>query len=124
MSQKRKRKTKFSGLLLHKKNRKFSCALYAHSQFLCSLPRFDLANRGVRQPVQPHIFYARLFVFNETLAQPHFAVVNYSDVVMSVFFSPVLTRSLYFCSYELLCHSVEFILYILTWSADSLYSVQ
>jgi len=25
----------------------FSCVLYAHPQFLCSLARFDLANRGV-----------------------------------------------------------------------------
>ena len=51
---------------------------------LCNLARFDLANRGVRQPVQPHI-YARLLVFDETSAQPHFAVVNCSDAVMSVF---------------------------------------
>jgi len=29
---------------------------------------------GVRQPVQSHTFYARLFVFDKTLAQPHFAV--------------------------------------------------
>jgi len=36
--------------------------------------RFDLANRGVSQPVQPHIFYARLLMLDETLAQPHFAV--------------------------------------------------
>jgi len=53
---------------------------------LCSLARFDLANRGVRQPVQPHT-YARLFVFDDTLAQPHFAVGNCSDAVMSVFYA-------------------------------------
>ena len=47
------------------------------------LARFDLANRGVRKPVKVHT-YARLFVFDETLAQPHFAVVNCSDAVMSV----------------------------------------
>jgi len=70
----------------------FSCVLYAHSQFLCSLAKFDLANQGVRQPVQPHTFN----VFDETLAQPHFAVVNSSDVGMSVFHSPVLKRSLIF----------------------------
>jgi len=74
----------------------FSCTLYAHSQVLCSLARFDLANRGVPQAVQLHIFYARLLVFNKTLAQPDFAVINYSDVVMSVFYSLVLTRSLIF----------------------------
>jgi len=33
-------------------------------------------------------------VFHETLPQPHFAVVNCSDVAMSVFYSPVLTPSL------------------------------
>jgi len=70
-----------------------SCVLYAHSQFLCS---FDLANRGVHKPVQPHTFYARLLVFVETSSQPDSAVVNYSDAVMSVFSSPVLTRSLIF----------------------------
>jgi len=48
-----------------------------------SLARFDLADRDVRQPVKPRTFYARLLVFDETLAQPHFAVVNCSDVVMS-----------------------------------------
>ena len=70
----------------------FSCILYAHSQFLCILVKFDLANQDLRQPVQPHTYN----VFDETLAQPHFAVVNCSDVVVSVFHSPVLTRSLMF----------------------------
>jgi len=46
-------------------------------------------------------------VFDETLAQPDSAAVNCSDVVMGVFYSPVFTRSLIFCSFELLCHSVE-----------------
>jgi len=46
---------------------------------LCSLTGFDLTNRVVRQPVQPHTFYARLLVFDKTLAQPHFAVANCSD---------------------------------------------
>ena len=36
MSPQGKRKTKFSGLLYITKNWKFSCVLYAHSQFLCS----------------------------------------------------------------------------------------
>ena len=103
MSQQGKRKTK--SLLDLTKNRKFSCILYAHSQFLCSLARFDLANWGVLQPVRPHAFYAWLLVFDEILPQPDFAVV--SDVVMSVFYSPVLTRSLKF--FELLCRSVKFI---------------
>jgi len=37
---------------------------------LCGLARFYLANRGVRQPVQPHTFYARLLVFDKTSAEP------------------------------------------------------
>jgi len=53
---------------------------------LCSVARFALANPGVRQPVQTYT-YARLFVFDDTLPQPHFAVVNYSDAVMSVFYA-------------------------------------
>ena len=63
---------------------------------LSALEKFDLANQGVRQPVQLHTFNAQLPVFKETLVQPDFVVVNFSDVVMSVFHSPVLTRSLLF----------------------------
>ena len=84
------------GLLYITKKQTLSCVLYAHSQFLCSLSKFDLAIQGLRQPVQPHTFSAQLLVFDETLAQPHFAVLNCSDVGMSVFHSPVLTRSLIF----------------------------
>ena len=61
-----------------------------------ALAKFDLANQGVRQPVQLHTFNAQLPVFKETLVQPDFVVVNCSDVVMSVFHSPVLTRNLLF----------------------------
>jgi len=91
---------------------------------LCSLERFDLANRVVRQPVQPHT-YSRLLVFNETVAQPHVAVVNCSDAVMSVFHSPFSTRRQTFavvnsCAAALILLSSD----ILTSSADSLYSVQ
>jgi len=63
----------------------FSCVLYGHSQFLYTSARFDFSNRGVRQPVQPHFFYARVLVFDKTLAQPHLAVVNCSDTLMRVF---------------------------------------
>jgi len=90
---------------------------------LCSLARFDLANRDVRQPIQPHT-YARLLVFDETFAQLHFAVVNCSDAdaVMSVFCTPFSTRSQTFavmssCVVALSVFSSD----ILTWSADSLY---
>jgi len=56
MSQQGKRKTsvKVCWLLYITKNRTFTCVLYAHFLFLCFLARFDFANRGVRQPVQPH----------------------------------------------------------------------
>ena len=63
---------------------------------LSALAKFDLANQSVRQPVQLHTFNAQLPVFDEALAQHDFVVVNCSDVVMSVFHSPVLTRSLIF----------------------------
>jgi len=63
---------------------------------LSVLAKFDLANQGLHQPVQLHTFNAQLPVFDETLAQPDFVVANCSDVVMSVFHSPVLTRSLIF----------------------------
>jgi len=87
---------------------------------LCNLARFDLANRVVRQPVQPHTD-TRLLVFDETLVQSHFAVVNCSDAVMSVFYSPFSTRSQNFavmnsCVAALSLFSSD----ILTWSADSL----
>jgi len=84
MSHQGKRKTtvKVWWLLYTTKNRTFTCVLYAHSQCLCSLARFDLANRGVRQRVQPYTFCAPLLVCDKTLAQPHFAVVNCSDAVM------------------------------------------
>jgi len=55
-----------------------------------------LQTEGVRQTAQSHTFYAPLLLFDETLAQPHFAVVKCSDAVMSVFYSPVLTRCLIF----------------------------
>ena len=85
------------GLLCIIKNKRFlSCVLYAHSQFLCSWAKFDLVNQDVRQSVQPHTFNAQLLVFDETVEQPDFEVVNCSDVMMSVFHSTVLTRSLIF----------------------------
>ena len=63
---------------------------------LSVLAKFDLANQAVRQPVQPHTFNAQLLAFDEILAQPDFVAVNCSDVVMSLFHSPVLTHSLIF----------------------------
>jgi len=59
---------------------------------LCSLARLDLANWGMRQPVQLHT-YARLLVFDQTSAQPHFAVVNCCDAMVGVFYSSFSTRS-------------------------------
>jgi len=56
---------------------------------LSALAKFNLASQGVRQPVQLHTFNAQLPVFDETLAQLDFVVVNFSDVVMSLFFTPL-----------------------------------
>jgi len=41
---------------------------------LSALAKFDLANQGVRQPVQVHPFNALLPVIDETLAQPDFVL--------------------------------------------------
>ena len=91
---------------------------------LCSLARFDLANRDVRQPLQPHT-YARLLVFDETLAQLHFAVVNCSDAVMSVLYSPFSTRSQNFAVMNTCVATLSLISSdTLTLSTDSLDSVQ
>jgi len=49
---------------------------------------------GDMSPTSPHKLGPGLLVFDETLAQPDFAVVNCSDVVVSVFHSPVSTRGL------------------------------
>jgi len=111
--------------LLYIKHRKFTCVLYAHFRFLCSLARFNLANRGVRQPAQPHTFCAPLLVFDKTSVQAHFAVANCSDAVMSVLYCPVCAQPDIFavkncCVVALSVFSSD----ILTWSADSLYSVQ
>jgi len=50
----------------------------------------------VHQTFQPQTFYTTLLLFDKTLPQPHFAVINCSDAVMSVFYSPVLTSNLIF----------------------------
>ena len=51
---------------------------------LSALAKFDLANQGVRQPVQPRTFNAQLPIFHETLAQPDiFAVMNCCVVAYS-----------------------------------------
>ena len=62
---------------------------------MCSLARFDLANRGVSQPVQPHTFFARMLIFDKTSAQPHFAVVNCSGALMNVFYIDLFTKKEY-----------------------------
>jgi len=92
---------------------------------LCSLVKFDLANQGVRQPVQPHTFSAQLLVFDETLAQPDFAIVNCSDVGMSVSFLCFNAQPDIFVLMN--CCVVALMVFFsdsLTWSAHSLYSVQ
>jgi len=69
----------------NKKTNFFFCILYAHSQFLYGSARFDLANCGVHQPVQPHTFHTQLLIFDEALVQPDISKVNCSDAVMRVF---------------------------------------
>jgi len=86
-------------------------------------PALDLANRGVYQPAQPHTFYSPLLVFDKTSAQLHFA--NCSDVVMSVLLpcfnaQPDIFALTNCCFVALSLASSD----MLTWSADSLYSVQ
>jgi len=74
----------------HNKKRKFSCVLHAQFQLLCSLASVKLSTLGVRHPSP--IPSDRL-LFNKTFAQPCiFAVVNCTDVALSVCYSPVLTR--------------------------------
>ena len=58
-------------------------------------------DRGIRgcfatALLQPHTFYAPLLIFDKTLEQLDFVVVDCSDAVMSVFHTPVFTRSLIF----------------------------
>jgi len=78
----------------------------------------------VRQTIQPDT-YARLFEFDVVLAQPDFAVVNCSGVVMSVLLPCFISQSDIFavmnsCVVALSVFSSD----MLTWRADSLYSVQ
>jgi len=68
---------------------------------------------------------ARLLVFDKTLAQPHFVVVNCSDAMVSVLLpcfnaQPYIFAVMNCCVVALSLFSSD----ILTWSADSLYSVQ
>jgi len=125
MSQQEKRKTKSCWTSIHNKNRTFTTVIYAHSQFLCSLARFDLANLGVRHPVQPHLFCAPLLIFDKTSAQPDFAVANccHSDerVLLCCFNALPDIFAVMICCVVALC---AFSFDILTWSADSLYCVQ
>jgi len=85
---------------------------------LSVLAKFDLENQGVLQPVQLHTvtFNAQLPVFDETLAQPDFVCVslpcfNAQPDIFAVMNCCVVALSLFFSE-------------SLTWSADSLYSVQ
>jgi len=62
MSQQGTKKTTVKSLLdfyIQSQKTKVFLRIYAHSQFLCSLARFNLANRSVRKSIQPHTFYAQ-----------------------------------------------------------------
>jgi len=68
-----------------------------------------------------------LLVFDKVLAQLCFAVVNCSDAVISLLYSPVLKRSQPDIFAVMNCCVVALTLFssdILTWNADDLYSVQ
>jgi len=67
---------------------------------LCSLARFDLANRGVRQPVQPHTCARLLVSFCGCKL-----LWRGDECVLLPFFNTQPN----FCSYELLCRRIEFI---------------
>jgi len=91
---------------------------------LCTVARFDLANRGMRQSIQRHTC-ARLLIFDKTSAQPHFAVVNCSDAVMRVLLrcfnmQPNIFAVMNCCVEALSLLSPD----IVTWSAGNLDSVQ
>ena len=69
----------------------------------------SILQTGVCASQSSRTLCAEPLVFDKAFAQPHFSVVNCSDAVMSVFFYHVLTRSVIFLEFELLCRSVEFI---------------
>jgi len=48
----------------------------------CVVQQNSILQTGVRQPVQPHTFYAPLLVLDKTSAESHFYTVNCSDAVM------------------------------------------
>ena len=91
-------------------------------KFLCSLARFDLANRGVHQTPQRYTFYARLLVFDKALAQPHFSIVNCSDAVMSVLLPCFNTQPDIFAVIN--CCVIALSLFSSDIADNSLYSVQ
>jgi len=62
----------------------------------CVVLQDSILQTGVCASRSSHTFYARLLVFDKKSVQPHFAAVNCSDAMMSVFYSPVLMRSLIF----------------------------
>jgi len=88
-----------------------------HSHFVY-LAKFDLANRGMRQPVQPHTFCARLLIFDKTLAKPHFAAVNCSDAHSDKCVSLPCFNAQPHNFAVMNCCVVAFSSDILTWSAD------
>jgi len=93
----------------HIKKRKVSCVLYAHSQLLCSL---QILNCQSWESHPRRIHFDRL-LFVETFEQPCvFAVVNYADVALNAFYSPVLTPCRIFCSYELFCLRRPLVIYV------------
>jgi len=87
----------------------------------CVVYEDSILQTGVCANLSSGTLYARLLVFDKTAAQPDFAVC--SGAVMNVFYSPaqpVIFAVMNYCVVALSLFSSD----ILTWSADSLYSVQ
>jgi len=99
--------------------------LCAHFQFLCGLARFDLASRGVRQPVVAHFLCSTARIRQDISAASLCScklLWRRDECVLLPCFN---TQSDIFAVMN--CWVVALSLYssdILTWSADILYSVQ
>ena len=87
---------------------KFTCVLYAHSHFLCSL---QVSNC---QPCVSSIQVAYLF-FSTAIRRDIRTALNFCSCEQrwrTCVLHPVLTRSGYFCSYELLCTRTPLIIHV------------
>jgi len=96
----------------HNKKRKFSCVLYAYSQFFSSLASFKLLTLGVCHPSRiPSLLdyysttHSRSLIFLQL-----WCLSTALYVALRVFYSTVLCAALYFCCCELRWHSTVCVL--------------